>query len=116
MLIIDTGVGMTKAALMENLGTIARSGTSEFLENLDKGGNSNEGGNLIGQVSALFRCRHDIVTDMMNCSLVWDSTRPFWSPTGSPSHQNPTTIQSSTSLSLKLTRKVSGEAISSRAC
>lgn len=36
---------MTKEQLASNLGTIARSGTSEFLEKLEKG----DGGNLIGQ-------------------------------------------------------------------
>lgn len=42
----DSGLGMTKESLMSNLGTIARSGTSEFLAKLEKG----DGGNLIGQV------------------------------------------------------------------
>lgn len=44
---------MSKAALTENLGTIARSGTSDFLEKLEKGGNAGEGGNLIGQASRM---------------------------------------------------------------
>lgn len=46
-LIADTGIGMSKEELAKNLGTIARSGTSEFLKKAEEKGGAD--GNLIGQ-------------------------------------------------------------------
>lgn len=73
----DSGVGMTKESLMANLGTIARSGTSEFLAKLEKG----DGGNLIGQVrrSASQGFRGVVVLSPLSVSpsLDSDSTAPF---------------------------------------
>jgi heat shock protein 90kDa beta len=53
----DTGVGMTHNEMIENLGTVARSGTAKFLEALkESGGNDSSGGGVdqIGQFGVGF--------------------------------------------------------------
>ena len=52
LVIEDNGIGMTREELVENLGTIARSGTLEFLRNQD--GKSDQSPDLIGQFGVGF--------------------------------------------------------------
>ena len=52
--VTDTGVGMTSADLKKNLGTIAKSGTADFLGKMNEAQDAQQMNDLIGQFGVGF--------------------------------------------------------------
>jgi len=88
----DSGIGMNEEDLMNNLGTIAKSGTKAFLENLT--GDQKEDSNLIGQFGVGFYACF-MVADKVEVTTkkAGESQAFLWTSTGDGSFELENTTQ-----------------------
>jgi len=109
--ITDTGIGMTKADLVNNLGSIAKSGTSEFLNKMQDAESKVEMNDLIGQFgvgfySAFLVADKVIVTSKNNDDKqwIWESDSQQFSVVEDPRGD---TLQRGTHITLVLKEEAS---------
>lgn len=72
--ITDTGIGMSKTDLIKNLGTIAKSGTTSFIEAISKGNSLN----LIGQFGVGFYSTYLVSNKVVVTSKNHDEPQNVW--------------------------------------
>merc|ERR1719153_1520699 len=104
--ITDTGIGMTKKDLITNLGTIAKSGTADFMGKLQEASDAQQMNDLIGQFgvgfySAFLVADKVIVTTKHNDDVqyIWESDSNSYSVVEDPRGD---TLKRGTTISLVL--------------
>ncbi|XP_044754484.1 endoplasmin-like [Coccinella septempunctata] len=104
--ITDTGIGMTKQDLINNLGTIAKSGTAEFLSKMQDASSSQDMNDMIGQFgvgfySAFLVADKVIVTTKHNDDkqYIWESDSSSFSIVEDPREDS---LKRGTTVSLQL--------------
>lgn len=104
--ITDTGIGMTKQDLVNNLGTIAKSGTAEFLSKMQSAESSQDMNDMIGQFgvgfySAFLVADRVIVTTKHNDDkqYIWESDSSSFSIVEDPRGNS---LKRGTTVSLEL--------------
>lgn len=83
--IADNGIGMTRDEVIANLGTIARSGTAEFLENLT--GDQQKDAALIGQFGVGFYSAFIVADEVEVFTSAGDGTGTRWVSKGEDEFQ-----------------------------
>jgi molecular chaperone HtpG len=97
----DDGVGMTREELIENLGTIAQSGTQKFIEGLDAGDKLE---NLIGQFGVGFYSSFMVAdkVEVETLSIEADSAALKWESDGSDGYSLGESSKESRGTTIKL--------------
>ena len=103
--ISDYGIGMTREELVENLGTIAHSGSKAFVQALKQGGK--EGGNVIGQFGVGFYSAFMVATEVKVYTHSWkqDAEHLVWTSDGATGYDIETTEGQRRGCKLVLTLK-----------